>query len=610
MKYITSMEMANRIGKSKRWVTECCRKGMIEGARMEGSRWMIPEDAKWEVGSETKTPLPIGVSNFELAISDYYYVDKTLLIKDLIDYRPQVSLFLRPRRFGKTLNMDMLKTFFEKNEQDKSELFVGTNIWKQDKKYRNEQGKYPVIYFTFKDVKYATWEETFINLKSLIQNEYKRHIDILECGFLHEADIAFYKEVMSGTLENALWPSTLGRLTEMLHTASGVTAMILIDEYDTPIHQGHINGYYDEIISFMRNFLSGGLKDNAHLAMAFLTGILRVAKESIFSGLNNLNTNSVLDERYSEYFGFTESEVKKILKDYGYREKLADVKKWYDGYRFGKTEIYNPWSVLNYVDSECKSIAYWQSTGSNDIIGEILNSGGNSVGEEIRSLLLGETKKAYIDTSVIYPEIQKNPSSIYSFLLMSGYLTTNDAELLFDGNTMCELKIPNKEIQIVYEKEIINRAGSLVSQETSINLQAALLSDDEEMLQKLLEKYLKETISYHDAAAEGFYHGLVLGLTAMLYNYYEILSNREAGNGRFDIRLKSKDSSKPHFVIEIKSITDEIDSKKVDDILAKEADDALKQINDKEYITGLTGKVRKIGVAFWKKNCAVKTEIS
>ncbi len=192
---------------------------------------------------------------------------------------------------------------------------------------------------------------------------------------------------------------------------------------------------------------------------------------------------------------------------------------------------------------------------------------------------------------------------------MSGYLTTNDAELLFDGNTMCELKIPNKEIQLVYEKEIINRAGSLASQETSINLQAALLSDDEEMLQKFLEKYLKETISYHDAAAEGFYHGLVLGLTAMMYNYYEILSNREAGNGRFDIRLKSKKLDKPHFIIEIKSVTEDIDSQKVDDILTKEAVAALKQINEKEYVTGLTGKVRKIGVAFWKKNCAVKADV-
>lgn len=606
MEFITSLEMANRIGKTKRWVNDCCAKGLIEGACKDGNRWMIPADAKWEVGSEpSQAPLPIGISDFELAISDYYYVDKTLLIKDIIDYRPQVSLFLRPRRFGKTLNMDMLKTYFEKNEVSKAELFSGTNIWKQSKKYKDEQGKYPVIFLTFKDIKYSCWDDTFINLKNAITMEYKRHAEILDYADLNEVDITFYKDVLSGKLDDALWSTTLGRLSEMLHIVFKVPAMIFMDEYDTPIEQGHAHGFYDAIIGFMRNFLSGGLKDNKHLSFAFLTGILRVAKESIFSGLNNLNSNSVLEKRYSEYFGFTEKEVKKLLKDYGYADKFEEARKWYDGYKFGQQDIYNPWSMLNYVDSGCEARAYWQSTGSNEIIGEVINAGNQSLSEEMGELLLGKSKTVYVDTAVIYPEVSKNISSVYSFLLMGGYLTIEKIIPMDDGNSMCELKIPNKEILIVYEKEILSRKGSLVTQSDAIEFKTALMLTDSVKLQQLLQDFLREVISYHDAAAEGFYHGLLLGLSAMLYNSYEIMSNREAGDGRYDIRLKARDAAMPHFVIEIKAIKKEDENFDESKALVKEAAEAIKQIEDKDYIAGLTGEVRAIGVAFYKKRCEV-----
>ncbi|WP_167511413.1 AAA family ATPase [Pseudobutyrivibrio xylanivorans] len=606
MTYITSLEMANKIGKTKRWVNDCCAKGLVQGAYKEGNRWLIPADTRWKVGSENRyAPLPIGVSNFELAISDYYYVDKTALIKDVIDYRPQVALFLRPRRFGKSLNLDMLKTFFEKNADSKADLFSGTNIWRQGSKYTNEQGKYPVIYFTFKDIKFSNWDETLINLKNTIQLEYRRHSNILESPNIQQIDKDFFSSVVDGTLNSALWVTTLSRLSEMLHLAEEESVFILIDEYDTPIQQGHTNGFYDEVVAFMRNLLSGGLKDNPHLHMAFLTGILRVAKESIFSGLNNLYVSSVLEKRYSEFFGFTESEVKKILNDYGCGNKLTEIKNWFDGYKFGDTEIYNPWSVLNYVDAECIPKAYWQSTGSNDVIGELLSKGDTKLLDEVRGLLLGGSKKAYVDTAVIYPEVIKNPSSVFSFLLMGGYLTIEQSETMFDGNMMCELKIPNKEIQLVYEKEILSRQDSMMTQDRAIAFQTALMTGDAIELQNVLQSFLKETISYYDAAAEGFYHGLILGLSATLYRYYEIQSNREAGNGRFDIRLKARDTINPNFIIEVKSVKDELPETKIKDKLTACAEQAVLQIDAKDYAMDLQGEVRKIGVAFWKKNCVV-----
>ncbi len=609
MKYLTSLEVANRIGKTKRWVNDCCAKGLIQGAYKDGIRWMIPENAKWEVGSEkTIAPLPIGISNFETAVSDYYYVDKTLLIKDIIDFKPQVSLFLRPRRFGKTLNMDMLKTFFERSSISRADLFYGTDIWKVGSRYKSEQGKYPVIFLTFKDIKYDNWDDTLINLKNAIRQEYKRHAELLSGDKLSEVDISFFKNVIDDSLENALWPTTLGRLSEMLHIEYAIPAMIFIDEYDTPIQQGHTSGFYNEVIGFMRNFLSGGLKDNIHLAYAFLTGILRVAKESIFSGLNNLNTNSVLEKRYSQYFGFTEAEVKKLLRDYGFGKHFDEVREWYDGYRFGNTEIYNPWSVLNYVDSECEAKAYWQSTGSNEIIGELVAKGGQSIAIEMRALLSGERKRTYVDTAVIYPEVTRNVSSVYSFLLMSGYLTVDEIVPMEDGNSMCVLKIPNKEIMIVYEKEILSRKESLITQEDSIEFKTALMNADTGKLKQLLQDFLKESISFHDASAEGFYHGLMLGLSAMLYNYFDIKSNREAGEGRYDICLKSRDDNVPHFVIEVKSLKEAISADKVQEALSKEAIAALGQIEEKDYVAELKGEVMEIGVAFWKKKCEVKTK--
>lgn len=628
MKYMTSMQAAKKWNLTKRRVNSLCQEGLISGAVKDGYRWMIPEDADYqsgkkeksgklfvrEVGNYTARPaLPIGVSDFRNAVRNYYYVDKTLLIQDLLDYRPLVSLFTRPRRFGKTLNMDMLRVFFELSDEDTSVYFEHTNIWKAGKKYREEQGKYPVIFLSFKDIKFNDWKDTLLNIRAVVQSEYRRHLYLSESEKLSDVDKDYFGKVMDGTLEDALFSSTLAKLSYFLNLHHSMAPMIMIDEYDTPIQQGFVHGYYDAVVGFMRNFLSGGLKDNPNLTMAFLTGILRVAKESIFSGLNNLNVNSVLEERYSEYFGFTEDEVRAMLGAYGYSDKFLEVVEWYDGYRFGGTEVFNPWSVLNYVDADCIPKAFWQATGSNEIIGEIIRDATPDVVEQMRQLISGNVVEAYVDTAVVYPEIHDNPSSIFSFLLMAGYLTVKSEQKFYDGNSFCEVCIPNREIYIAYEKEILAKLKQILPPVTSIAIQQALFNQDSEKLKEELQKFLVRTVSYHDVMTEGFYHGLILGMSAVFNNYYEITSNREEGAGRYDIQLKPYRKSMPGYVIELKSLMKKVtDEEAVEEMLSQMAQEAVRQIEKKDYCVGLREYgcegIVKIGIAFYKKVCKVFME--
>lgn len=620
MQYLTSVQMAEKWGLTKRRVNSLCKDGHIEGAYNDGYRWWIPENARKPEGRKSgkenkkvgsgKKPLPIGISDYRMAVSGYYYIDKTLLIKELLDYHPLVSLFTRPRRFGKTLNMDMLRVFFENTVEDTSIYFKGTNIWAAGEKYRKEQGRYPVIFLTFKDVKYNTWEETKINLYSVIQAEYRRHIYLLESDRITDIDRQYINKMLLGTLDPALWAGTLANLSLLLDIHYGIAPIILIDEYDTPIQQGYMKGFYEDVISFMRNFLSGGLKDNKHMSMAFLTGILRVAKESIFSGLNNLNVNSVLEKRYSEYFGFTENEVKQLLRDFGQESKLAEVREWYDGYHFGNSEIYNPWSVLNYVDAEFFPKTFWQSTGSNDVVGEIVKEASDEVLMDLRQLLSGEEVEAYVDTSVVYPEVRKNPSSIYSFLLMAGYLTVQSEQLLYDGNSICRLCIPNKEITILYEKEILAKMEPMVTNSTAIILQQALLKGDIARFQGELQTFITSAVSFYDASTEGFYHGLLLGMSVIMNQYYELTSNREAGNGRYDIQLKPRKKEYPGILIEIKAASGKLaDNADVDKVLEALALEGLKQIEQQQYTIELKQcgckQIIQMGIAFYKKRCKV-----
>ncbi len=615
--WITVSEAAESWNVPKQQVTRYCRDGRIEGAKKDGHAWLIPASAhkpeKLRAGRKMKTaksiiakrPLPIGVSDFRVACDQYYYIDKTLLIKDFIDERPIVSLFTRPRRFGKTLTMDMLRTFFELSDEDTSRYFTDKKIWSCGEAYRSYQGKYPVIFLTFKDVKCETWDETYDLMAKLIRQEFKRHSELATSDAITNQD--YYQKIVSEQATENDYMLSLMYLSQMLDEFHGIAPIIIIDEYDTPIQQGHACGFYDKIILFMRNLFSGGLKDNKHLSYGFLTGILRVAKESIFSGLNNLCVNSILDNKYSQYFGFTSEEIKEMAAYYGAPEKYEEICTWYDGYRFGKTEIFNPWSVINYFYRDCEPRAYWISTGSNEIIGEILAEADEDIYERLNMLLQGESFTTLIDTSVIYPQIKKNPSSIYSFLLVAGYLKVLNTAPSFSGDFMCEVALPNREIAYVYNKEILEKLDSIVPQSIAISIQEAIYTNNAVALKKQLRKLLLESVSCYDTAGENFYHGLVLGLCAITNNRYYITSNRESGEGRYDIQLMPRDISKPGILIELKAAKD----CSGDDLKAL-AQTALQQINEKKYDTDMTAKgitgIFKFGVAFSGKKVEVATE--
>lgn len=594
MDYISCESAAKKMGVSARRIQQMCKQKEIVGAIKDGRNWLIPDNAILS----PKKPLPIGVSDFKSATTNYYYVDKTLLIRDFLNAIPMASLFTRPRRFGKTLNMDMLRVFFEKTSDNTSIYFKDKYIWQCGDYYTKHQGQYPVIFLSFKDVKCSSWQETFQKISKLISLEFMRH-DELESSFvLSSYEKEQYHRFASENINEVDCQMGLQLLSLLLHKHYNKECVIIVDEYDTPIQQGHLCDFYNEIVDFMRNFFSGGLKDNPHLAFGFLTGIL---KESIFSGMNNLKMNSILDNSYSSYFGFTNEEVKDMLAYYEYEDKYQEILEWYDGYRFGNTEIFNPWSVINYISDQCFPKAFWQSTGSNDIIGEIIGTATPEITENLYKLFCGNTITTYVDTSVIYPEVQNNPYSIYSFLLVAGYLKVAAIYPQNDGNYMCDVAIPNKEILYVYEKEVLNRTNQ---NNVSISIHQAIFSKDTRKLQSLLEDFMLKSISTMDGANEAFYHGMMLGLCAVLGSQYKVRSNRESGLGRFDIELLPMVQGIPGFIFEFKHTKD------INADLDSLANSALKQIEDMKYDTELNDfgveDIVKIGIAFRQKSAVVK----
>ena len=601
MEYLSCSDASKAMGFSVRRIQQMCKNGELSGAIKEGRKWLIPDETIHMNHFAKNKSLPIGVSDFKLATTGYYYVDKTLMIRDFLDKKPMVSLFTRPRRFGKTLNMDMLRVFFEKTNEDTSVYFKDKQIWQCGDYYTKHQGQYPVIFLTFKDVKSMTWEETFQKIRRLISLEFIRHNELETSSVLTAYEKEQYHLLAGDSGDEVDCQMGLQLLSLLLHKHYGRECIIIIDEYDTPIQQGHTCNFYPEIVNFMRNFFSGGLKDNPHLAFGFLTGILRVAKESIFSGMNNLKTYSILDDGYSSYFGFTEKEVKDMLRYYGKDDKYNELSEWYDGYRFGNTEIFNPWSVINYISDNCFPKAFWQSTGSNEIIGEIIQAATPEITKDLYKLLCGEKIAAYIDTGVIYPEVQNNPYSIYSFLLVAGYLKVANIYPQSDGNFMCDVAIPNKEITFVYEKEVLNRTNQ---NSLAISISQAIFSKDTQKLQALLEDFMVKSISSIDGANEGFYHGMMLGLCAILGNRYKIRSNRESGLGRFDIQLMPLTNGMPGFIFEFKHTKDEHTD------LSALADSALQQIEAKKYDTELrdngVNSIISIGIAFRGKSAVVR----
>lgn len=617
----TCKEKAIEWGISCRSVNNMCQKGRVAGAEKIKGVWCIPDEAKKPVdgrisfGRYIKTKsenerksLPVGISDYVRAQSDYYYVDKTLLIKDFLDQQPLVSLFTRPRRFGKTLNMDMIRVYFEISEEDTSRYFEDKEIWKCGEKYRAYQGKYPVIFLSFKDVKFDSWEATFSKLKSLLQEEFGRHGELADSIKLADYEKAFYDKVIAEEVSEVELASSLEKLSQMLTKHYGKAPIIIIDEYDTPIQEGYSKDFYEETIGFMRNFFSGAFKDNKNLSFGFLTGILRIAQESIFSGLNNLTVNSVMDEAYDAYFGFTDSEVDSMLAYYRVQDQASELKDWYNGYLFGKTEIYNPWSVINYISRGCIPQAYWVNTGKNEILADVLKFTTDDIIDSLNDLLQGKTVIARIDQNVVYRNISEDPTNIYSFLLVAGYLKIHHKELQNDTSYLCTVSVPNREIAAVYKSEILThllRTGAIV-RGTANKIAESLFVNDYKKLQKAISEYMDYSISFYDAGAEGFYHGLVLGLLVLMDNQYRIRSNRESGEGRYDLCMIPRQNKYPGIIMELKW------KKGLDEAaLAKLADEALGQIKDRKYDAELfeadVHKILRFGIAFSGKKAYVKT---
>lgn len=606
---------------SKRTINDLCNKGKIPGAIKEGRKWLIPDDAVRPVdkrvssGKYTKKKaannksLPIGISDYVRAQADYYYVDKTLFIKEFLDQKPLVSLFTRPRRFGKTLNMDMLRVFFEISEEDTSKYFENKAIWRCGEEYRRQQGQYPVVFLTFKDVKFDSWKATLDKIKDLLQEEFGRHQEIADSDRLAEYEKTYFAKIINGEASEVDLTVSLAKLSRMLTKHYGKAPIIIIDEYDTPIQEGYSKDFYDEIIGFMRNFFSGAFKDNKNLTYGFLTGILRIAQESIFSGLNNLTVNSVMDEKYDQFFGFTDSEVRDMLEYYGVLDKEAELKDWYDGYLFGSTEIYNPWSVINYISKGCIPQTYWVNTGKNEILEDVLKVATDDITERLYSLLQGERVIAKIDQNVVYRSLSEDPANIYSLLLVAGYLKTPKKELQADGSYMCEVSIPNREIAAVYKSEILSHLLQIgaITRTTANKIAESLYANDYKKLQKAIAEYMDKSISFYDAGAEGFYHGLVLGLIALMDNQYKIKSNRESGDGRYDISLFPREGRYPGIIMELKWKKD----LSADELLGL-ADEALIQIDEKRYDAEMKEDgiqdILKFGIAFSGKKVSVKTK--
>ena len=556
-----------------------------------------------------KLPPPVGTSEWETFSRDSYCVDKTRMIKELVDLKTRVALFTRPRRFGKTSALKMIRAFFEKRVDEKGEqvdtsyLFADKKIWAEGETYRALQGKFPIIYLTFKDHKQDSWESAAGKLIRDIGSEVARHRDSVESGWSEVEKVDQLRRVAARKASVDEVAEALGLLAEAIHAHWKVKPVILIDEYDQPISSASTFGYYDQMCSFMRTFLSGALKDNAHVEMGLMTGVLRVAKEGILSGLNNPDVYTVFNSAFSEYFGFTEDEVRGMAEYYGVPEKMAEIQSWYDGYDFAGTEIYNPWSVLNYFKQDCRAAPYWLDTSSNDLITEIVRDLPHNIVNTLQALLQEDPA---LNAPVVpmaselgpYADVKKRKDTLYALLVSAGYLKV--ASSLENG--YCRVRIPNRELEQVFVRDIQGKINAGMEHGAD-NIAEALISRDPAAFKIAIGKFMKESVSYFDSAAEGFYHGLTLGFLAILRNRFRVTSNGESGDGRFDLMLRPYLPGFPGYVIEVK-----LADYDADDLKAL-ADAALGQIDRKDYVAALRAEgvadIVKIGLAYRRKRVEI-----
>ncbi len=541
-----------------------------------------------------KKRLPLGISDFkEMREGNYYFADNSLFIHDVIA-AAKVMLIPRPRRFGKTLNLSMLRYFFEKSSENRQLLFDGLRITEHES-FRLHHGKYPVIWLTFKDIKSRNWKESFESLKLLIYEEYARHRYLLEDTTLFAEEKIYFEKILNKSGEIADYERSLIFLCNYLNRFYHNQVVILIDEYDTPLYAGYNGGYYEDIIFFMRNFLSGGLKDNPRLFKGVVTGILRVAKESIFSGLNNMGVYTLLGQRFSDSFGFTEYEVKNLLETYNMQSSYEEVSKWYNGYLFGKTVIYNPWSVISYIDNQGNAMPYWVNTADTSIIARLATRGGREIREELGQLIEGKSIQRPVYETIVIRDLEKRDDLLWSFLLFCGYLKPSRKT---DDETW-ELTVPNHEVRLAYRNLVKAWFSEKIETNCLSEMIQALETGNIALFEQLLRMIFRQIVSYHDMGnePEKVCHALVLGMLVWMSGKYEIRSNRESGYGRYDLMMKPKDRAGKGIILEFKKIGTEKENAH-EQVLK----DALEQIENCGYTAELESAgikdILKIAVAF------------
>ena len=553
-----------------------------------------------------RKPLPIGIEDFKEVIdSGYYFVDKTLMIKDLIVNKVKVGLFTRPRRFGKTLNMSMIQRFFEKTDESNAYLFDGLKI-SEYPECMQYQGQYPVISISLKSMKQATFEEAFAVFKDLIRAEILRHKSVLfQNDAIEKTDLDRLTRFIELKAEKSDYNTSLGFLSRLLASAYNKNVIILIDEYDVPLENAFYQGFYTDMVNLIRSVFESALKTNPSLDRAFLTGCLRVSKESIFTGLNNLDIFTIISPMFTDSFGFTPDEITDILKYYKLEDKANEIKDWYDGYLFSDTQIYNPWSTINHIKNltvnpnyPCKP--YWSNTSSNEIVKRLIEESNDRTKNAIEELINGTPVKAQIYEDITYGTIDVNSEYIWSFLLFTGYLKVTAYETIGD-ETYYEMVIPNTEVKSIYKNTIRAWFEKKINADSRTDIIESIIYGEPEKLEKQLRHWLLTTISYHDEQ-ESYYHGFVTGLVSGFADY-EVLSNIESGEGRFDLVVKQRSDAEYAAILEFKI------AKTYKEMSAK-CDEALRQIEEKNYIAGLQDElyrnVSKYGICFCKKRCQVK----
>ncbi|WP_456107586.1 AAA family ATPase [Ruminococcus sp.] len=553
-----------------------------------------------------RKPLPIGIEDFKEVIdSGYYFVDKTLMIKDLIVNKVKVGLFTRPRRFGKTLNMSMIQRFFEKTDESNAYLFDGLKI-SEFPECMQYQGQYPVISLSLKSMKQGSYKDAFHMFKVLIAREYDRHKDILKSGKISDSERDLFHSILDQKAEDAFYLDSIKFLSDIMVKYYNKNVIILIDEYDVPLENAFYQGVYTDMVNLIRSVFESALKTNPSLDRAFLTGCLRVSKESIFTGLNNLDIFTIISPMFTDSFGFTPDEITDILKYYKLEDKANEIKDWYDGYLFSDTQIYNPWSTINHIKNltvnpnyPCKP--YWSNTSSNEIVKRLIEESNDRMKNAIEELINGTPVKAQIYEDITYGTIDVNSEYIWSFLLFTGYLKVTAYETIGD-ETYYEMVIPNTEVKSIYKNTIRAWFEKKINTDSRTDILEAILKADAEKLEDLLCTWMVNTISCFDEQ-ENYYHGFVTGLVSG-FNGYMVVSNRESGNGRFDLVVKQRSKWNYAAILEFK-IVDKYNQ------MTKACEDALKQIEEKDYEASLRDEqyenIAKLGVCFCQKRCRVKS---